>query len=620
MRIGPSLTSLLASAVAIAALSGCAASEEDVDEDGWSTEGCSDGKCDGAGNVAPFAAPDLLVTDLGILGQLETAGFDLASQLGGTGATTAAINSSSPRFAQVAQTIDADIAAIKAEDRASGVGIAYGHRLFDARWLRSANAKFRLVAVVNRLDRMTDVPGTCGETRFIYRLTYSTPQGSSRLPMTFLVSRPNAGSDCSAVARAWKGATASAMKMQLGPLAQIGAPDRIEINLQSVRWPSSVREDLGGHAEYLLRVFSVNATQVAPQLLDNTIKSDLTAAQKTSLAQWISTNAAAIDMGTAQVPDEYLATKVRSVSPRGLARGANRPFLLAFPRPEQTFASVNYGNLQLVKSPGGLIRRLDTMSCEGCHQTRGVAGFHLLGQEDAAATETDRGNQIEVGTSPHLQEQMRWRRMVNEDVAAHGSTVAKRPFADRDAQSAGKYGAHCGLGDPSFASWTCAQGFVCKDLSGEEVGMCEPEKLSAGDACETSSVSFDANPHADRVTEIETSSCTVPSGRAARCSKSSGGFPNGLCSASCTTMGAVGGDAICGQTPPSGFNDCIGQRKPFAECLANAPKAFRRRCDAANPCGDDYVCAGVPGAPKGVGACMPPYFIFEARVDGHPSI
>ncbi|MBA3458183.1 MAG: hypothetical protein H0T42_34195 [Deltaproteobacteria bacterium] len=118
----------------------------------------------------------------------------------------------------------------------------------------------------------------------------------------------------------------------------------------------------------------------------------------------------------------------------------------------------------------------------------------------------------------------------------------------------------------------------------------------------------------------------MPTGRRAYCNHSGtkpfttssfGGFPNGSCSSKCLTMGKLTGDSICGAQPPNGFNDCLGAGKPFTECLANATPEFRRRCDSRTPCGDDYVCAGVAGAPSGVGACMPPYFIFQVRVDGH---
>lgn len=592
---------------------------------------CTDGKCDGAGGpVAPLAAPDLLVNDLAVLGELERAGFDLGTRLGGPRldtmtATNAQLAQSSPVYRQVATLVTADLREIAAADRAAGVGLAFAHRLFDARWLQSAAARFRLVAVVNRIDRLTATPGACGEVRLVYRLAYATREGSSRLPMTLMVvhEQPMLAGSCAGVARAWQGRTGTATALTGGPLANLGPAVRLELNLQAVRWPAAVRTDLGGHAEYLMRVLGIAGGTVTPLPLPSTIATTLTASQKTALATWITNNLAAIDAGTAEVPAEFLATKVVSVSPRGLARGANRPFLLAFPQPEVTFAGVNFAGRALVKSPGGLVRRLDTMTCQGCHQSRGLAGFHILGQDDA---ETARGNAIEVGTSPHVHEDLRWRKDVLASIASTGYVGSARPFAERNEAVPGTYGAHCGLGDPSFAGWTCASGFACADISGDEVGMCVPATgPSAGDACETSSVTFEANPHTDRTTDMTVQGCTVPSGVSAKCSRSSasgsvGGFPNGSCTARCGRMGATGGAAICGATPPSGFNECLSQGRTFTDCLGDATPAFRRRCDAQTPCGDDYVCAGVTGAPKGVGACMPPYFIFQARVDGHPTI
>jgi hypothetical protein len=41
-----------------------------------------------------------------------------------------------------------------------------------------------------------------------------------------------------------------------------------------------------------------------------------------------------------------------------------------------------------------------------------------------------------------------------------------------------------------------------------------------------------------------------------------------------------------------------------------------RACDADQPCRDDYLCALTPA---GKGACLPPYFVFQMRVDGHPA-
>ncbi|MDD9968221.1 MAG: hypothetical protein OXR73_18425 [Myxococcales bacterium] len=32
---------------------------------------------------------------------------------------------------------------------------------------------------------------------------------------------------------------------------------------------------------------------------------------------------------------------------------------------------------------------------------------------------------------------------------------------------------------------------------------------------------------------------------------------------------------------------------------------------------EDYLCARMPGLPSGQGACVPPYFLGQLRVDGH---
>lgn len=47
-----------------------------------------------------------------------------------------------------------------------------------------------------------------------------------------------------------------------------------------------------------------------------------------------------------------------------------------------------------------------------------------------------------------------------------------------------------------------------------------------------------------------------------------------------------------------------------------------RACDKAHPCREDYICTAgyddLPQAKPGEGTCIPPYFIFQFRVDGHP--
>jgi hypothetical protein len=87
-----------------------------------------------------------------------------------------------------------------------------------------------------------------------------------------------------------------------------------------------------------------------------------------------------------------------------------------------------------------------------------------------------------------------------------------------------------------------------------------------------------------------------------------------MCAIACSKVGAdeaCGG--IVGLTP---FNNCLSQGRPFAECVrTTANPAGMRACDAMRACRDDYICSRTG---KGEGVCMPPYFLYQLRVDGHP--
>jgi hypothetical protein len=427
----------------------------------------------------------------------------------------------------------------------------------------------------------------------------------------------DADGGCKQAAQGWLDLDhdASAGALRAGPLRALGSPAVVEFNLQAVRWPAAVRSDFGGYAEYLLRAMHVENGRLVERGLENTPVADLNDADREELRQWIVANADQIDQGIALVPEKFLTKRAYSVTPGGLARRANRPYRTLFGDGAAAFRAIDYSSLAVIKSPAALVRRLDELTCQGCHQSRTMEGFHVLGTDDASVPPT---NALAVGTSTHLNDEIPWRK---EMLARFGSgNVGRRmrPFAEHGRAEQGGYGAHCGLGDPGFGAWTCARGYHCVDVDGDEVGTCLRDGASqVGEACETSRVSASANPHADEVSDKRTLRCQLPSGGAGSCSKSDGGFPNGACTGPCARMGSGSGDAICGATPPSGFNECLATGKSFNRCLENPKPVFRRRCDVAHPCGDDYVCAGVDGAPRGVGACMPPYFIFQGRVDGH---
>jgi len=140
-----------------------------------------------------------------------------------------------------------------------------------------------------------------------------------------------------------------------------------------------------------------------------------------------------------------------------------------------------------------------------------------------------------------------------------------------------------------------------------------------------------------------------------------GGFPAGMLRLSeCENLPP---EATCGLVASSGFNGCLEQvtvgAKTLRQCFAERTSyAGMRACDVAHPCRDDYVCMrglgysaanghlrfedrkritssiydshdfgqkepdvawlgrnGGRGDQRGI--CIPPYFLFEFRSDGH---
>lgn len=149
-----------------------------------------------------------------------------------------------------------------------------------------------------------------------------------------------------------------------------------------------------------------------------------------------------------------------------------------------------------------------------------------------------------------------------------------------------------------------------------------------------------------------------------------GGFPAGMLRLSeCVNLPK---EATCGLIASSGFNDCVGRLRSDTAYSVNT--CFRhftsyagvRACDRANPCRDDYICVKPMGYRPDTavsqftkrrqdiasspyfrainnrdydptdfgqkqpdenwisrddqrGLCIPPYFVFQFRSDGHPA-
>ncbi len=573
--------------------------------------------------VAPTRAVTI-VTDPIALASLESAGLAIGPLVFGGGSSQIASFTEDPGYASIRRTVTADIARLYADDASAGVGLSYRHRTFDPAWLSAAQTRFELVAVVNRLDRRAfdEGKGRCGETRLIYRLAYHTAldgtEVDSRLPMTVNVVLWQPG-DCASAAKRWvvherARGVALADALRDGPLAptRLRAEDleAVEVDVQTIRWPGVIHPSLGGHAEYALRVFrrapGVYAGPFTPAPLENTpdvarLRDD--ASGRAALVAWVRDNLDGLDAGTAVMPDTFATDLATSVTPRGLARLANRPW-------SQLVSTGDFEDLSLstythIGSPAALLRRLDELSCQGCHETRSVAGFHVVGEprDPDAVLDT-----LAVSTSAHLRGELPRREAYTLALATGGDVDETRPLADFETTRG--YGAHCGLGDPGFSAWTCADGLHCIELDDPLVGTCLPPDRTAGDPCELGELRTHALGHRDRVRGATQSACDG----GALCNVNRMGFPTGMCTKGC---GGLSSGEGCGPIVDfTTFNNCVGRRRPFPKCIeAAAHPVGLRACDESHRCRDDYVCAKSAYGDEGV--CLPPYFLFQLRVDGH---
>ena len=287
-------------------------------------------------SAAAATPAELYVDEPQRLQEIERSGFtlgDLVVGPGMSGADNSALYQDGA-YRSIVESLAKDLRQLQFADPRLGLTIKAPHRLFDAAWLRSPSARFELVGVINRMDRAVLDPGTCGELRFVYRLAYRKAEVSgsiySRLPMTvnvvFLLPRD----DCGALARQWLAG------IDLKALGTLNAEHlkSVEVNLQAVRWPATVRPDMGGHAEYFLRVFRREGGLYVPSPLENMpdVERLAVAPAKQRLLAWLRepTNFKAVDDGIARLPDEFLARKATSVALDGTHRLANMPFTEIF--------------------------------------------------------------------------------------------------------------------------------------------------------------------------------------------------------------------------------------------------------------------------------------------------
>ena len=572
------------------------------------------------------------ITEPGLLGELERDGLGLAAILGGGAAeNNGELHAASARYRDFAAFTREDIAASVADENdyrpdwgEVGTTLHARRRNLDPGWLTATSASFELVGVVNRMDRAPFAAGTCGELRLIYRLAYRAPRIASRLPLTvnvvFLL-EPAGARSCRRQVAEWRlpaGVTASWLRSQ-GPLRpdNLRRMKSVETNYQVIRSAAGIRNQMGGSAEYVLRVFHPQGERLVRAPLENTpdvarlardpaLRSELLAFLREER------NLAALDRGTILIPDRFLATRASSFAPHGLARMQNRPFDAVFDPAD--FAGLDHTARRLVKSPEALLRRLDDLSCVGCHQGRTIAGFHFVGED---RPDTHPLNAVFFAGSGHFRTDLA-RRIAYLEALERGDTPpADRPISIAPTRARAGYGDLCSLpGARAFPGWTCDQGLACQVIDpavgDDEIGQCFPDQRRAGDPCLRHQV-IQAHHSLDKMVMPWTELGCAPG---YTCRMPVGGFPSGMCTSPCDAIGSPG--EICGPTAGSGFADCLAGKSTFARCLDRHGELLSRgRCNAERSCRNDYICARLVGEQDG--ACVPAYFLFQLRVDGHPA-
>jgi len=481
------------------------------------------------------------ITDPLALGELDHGRFAIGSMLLPVRSSNIPLTSGQlfllPSMVPVRQAIDREFDRYIAKHKESlpnetiGVGDGFDFQLFDRKQLDSDDTRFVLAGIVNRMDRAYLDEASCGEIRLIYRLTRSKPASGDnttplRLPMTLnLVLKAKGGQErdrrgnvitCSEIAKRWLAAgelslTGAALAGKLldegGPLDLFGYEniDRIETNLQIAHAPKSAARDF--RTDYLLKVFRYNAVarefQEAP--MENQIDRDRILADSSlrrEFKAWLldPKHLAEFDRGIALIPEKFLANGAIATTPVGFdasplqpefglmqGEGATEVFAESDVVAALKKAAANGVRLQNIRSVGGFERRLNDVTCSGCHQTRGIGGFHFPGVDWMAEKPS---NSTVVPASPHFFGDQLRRRDILTAVRDGKRSDYSRGFSSRpqlrgSTELAGTeysdgWGAHCYVpgkpaadNDASFRAWTCAEGLACQ-VAGKtsRMGMC----------------------------------------------------------------------------------------------------------------------------------------------------
>lgn len=432
-----------------------------------------------------------------------------------------------PQLKDIPPAIDAEFDRYIAGHQAAsssetiGVGEGFDVQLFDRANLKSPDTRFVLAGIVNRMDRAYVSEDSCGEIRLIYRLTRfeTKPDGgktATRLPMTLNLvmkardARQTDGNGrpvtCAEVARRWldNGDWQGLIGSHSYPYDAM--LDRIETNIQISIAQKSALHDF--RSDYLLKVFKYDpaAKQFAESPLENQIDRDRILANdalRRDFKDWLLApdHLREFDRGTVLIPEQFLARAAVVPTPAGLDASALQPefgMIQGEAKDDPVFtdndvvgalkqAAARGIDMQNIRSVAGFQRRLNDVTCAGCHQTRGIGGFHFPGVDWLADKPS---NSNIVPASPHFFGDQVRRRDILTAFAAGKHPDFSRGFSSRPQTRGSRelagteyedgWGAHCslqnagsGTADRSFTSWSCAKGLTCQAAAASSsIGMC----------------------------------------------------------------------------------------------------------------------------------------------------
>jgi hypothetical protein len=562
-----------------------------------------------------FAENVLNITDAAVLDKLSEANFSLGAQLGQVGRDAETLNKSRIYGSLVSQ-IEDELGRQEEVILRNAPNPEYIER-FKISWLRSPRLSFELSAVVNRFDRRNLDTTPCGEIRLIYRPKYRTFSKDStfeRLPMTVMLvySALDAmkESSCRDIARemllptdlnAHNFAKYYIQNNRLGSslFSKILSFIRVEINIQVSRWPATRNVRFSDQSHYLMRAFVPDSSKSALLSIPLENSPDVNRLQSNpselrELKNWLllPTSKELVKSGSIQIPKRFLKIKEVSVSPLGMARLANRPFSALFSADESF--SVAY------------LRRLDSLSCGGCHQSKSLAGFHALGIDSSMKNEE---LTIRWPFSAYFEGIQAWRL---QDLAAAVRGMRSQDFPSPERSGLGSSGDTCSL-DEGFVDWGCQSGFKCDfSHSGEadtRFGQCiTVDSEIVGSPCDTAHIDTKIFSIRDEYVNSSLKQC----GENSICAPSLAGFPNGFCTTSCKANGIN----LCTPVPSLGpFSKCLETTHEFRSCARQFNYVVDMpRCRTNLQCRRDYACIA---SKSGEGFCAPPYFVPELTLGHH---